>query len=117
MRGKCKTCGTNVVRGKGLRNGKTIYGHQCSTCHKKRYGIEWLRPYTRHKKDRCELCGFVAKHPAQLDVDHVDGNGLNHDSKNLQTLCANCHRLKTVECRDHCTPRVKVKAASQLKLI
>jgi 5-methylcytosine-specific restriction endonuclease McrA len=30
-----------------------------------------------------------------LDVDHIDGDRFNNDPANLQTLCANCHRLKT----------------------
>ncbi len=51
----------------------------------------------RFKKDKtsCEHCGFVALHPCQLDVDHIDGNSDNNSPDNLQVLCANCHRLKT----------------------
>lgn len=52
-------------------------------------------PYIKHKKKFCEFCGFKAIHSCQLDVDHIDGNHDNNDLKNLQTLCANCHRLKT----------------------
>lgn len=51
--------------------------------------------YQRHKGDRCAACGFEPEHPCQLDVDHVDGNRENSDPSNLQTLCANCHRLKS----------------------
>jgi 5-methylcytosine-specific restriction endonuclease McrA len=36
-----------------------------------------------------------------LDMDHIDGNRFNNDVANLQTLCANCHRLKTYLERDH----------------
>lgn len=43
------------------------------------------------KLDSCVKCGFRG-HPCQLDVDHR-----NNDPVNLQTLCANCHRLKTQE--------------------
>lgn len=46
-------------------------------------------------------CGFIPEHPVQLDVDHIDGNGRNDDPENLQTLCANCHRLKTQQENDH----------------
>ena len=53
------------------------------------------KPYTRNKKDHCEYCGFKPIWIGQLDVDHVDGNHDNNDESNLQTLCANCHRLKT----------------------
>jgi len=52
-------------------------------------------PYKKHKKDICNTCGFIPKHFSQLDVDHIDGNHLNNNIENLQTLCANCHRLKT----------------------
>lgn len=46
------------------------------------------------KKTYCERCGFRG-HPCQLDVDHIDGNHSNDTNTNYQTLCANCHRLKT----------------------
>ena len=55
-----------------------------------------LSGYRKHKKDVCESCGFRG-HSCQLDVDHIDGNHNNHDPTNLQTLCANCHRLKTYQ--------------------
>jgi hypothetical protein len=46
------------------------------------------------------MCGFIPKFMCQLDVDHIDGNRENNDVINLQTLCANCHRLKTYESKD-----------------
>lgn len=50
----------------------------------------------QHLKDtKCNSCGFVAIHPCQLDIDHIDGNHSNNNLYNLQTLCANCHRIKT----------------------
>ena len=41
------------------------------------------------------MCNFVPVNPCQLDVDHIDGDNKNNNPDNLQTLCANCHRLKT----------------------
>lgn len=58
------------------------------------------RPYVVHKKDKCDFCGFIPIHMCQLDVDHIDGNNKNNDISNLQTLCANCHRLKTYKNKD-----------------
>jgi hypothetical protein len=51
--------------------------------------------YKKHKKSRCESCSFWPQHPCQLDVDHIDGNHNNNNISNLQTLCSNCHRIKT----------------------
>ena len=80
-------CG-QPVRSKGRNpSGIRLWDRKCAVC---RWGT-----YTRYKKDYCELCGFVALHRIQLDVDHIDGNHNNNEVSNLQTLCANCHRLKT----------------------
>ena len=76
----------------------------CKSCYKK-YGKKKLghsrgkdqNPYRKFKKPICASCGFVPVHTCQLDVDHIDGNHTNNDVTNLQTLCANCHRLKTAQ--------------------
>jgi 5-methylcytosine-specific restriction endonuclease McrA len=67
------------------RSKKGVYGYRLS-----------YRPYLAHKKSVCERCGFVPEHEGQLDVDHIDGDHGNNEPANLQTLCANCHRLKTI---------------------
>jgi hypothetical protein len=52
----------------------------------------WQRAgYT--KKKSCEMCGFNAQHPHQLDVYYVDSNMNNNNTSNLKTVCANCNRL------------------------
>ena len=53
------------------------------------------RVWINYKKSICEKCGFIPEHSCQLDVDHIDGNKQNNDPSNFQTLCSNCHRLKT----------------------
>ena len=42
-----------------------------------------------HKKRKmeCEACGVMT----ECDVHHVDGNPLNNEALNLQSLCQNCH--------------------------
>lgn len=69
-------------------------------------------PYRRHRKQFCEnidgrlgyVCESVIRLDAQLEVDHVDGNPKNNNTKNLQTLCMLCHKFKTLANKDYSTP-------------
>ena len=92
-RGKCE-CG-NMQANKGKRNGKTVWDRYCVTCKRRRRAN-----LVEIKKLVCELCGFKAKHAAQMDIDHIDGDSTNNNSENLQEICANCHRLKTIQNQD-----------------
>lgn len=108
--GLCANCGEVPLKRKKQNNGQ--YGWRCKPAYlkfetkrvKKRSPSSFTRTergiygnytYRQHVKDSCEKCGFIPEHSVQLDVDHIDGNHQNHDPDNLQTLCANCHRLKT----------------------
>ena len=71
---------------------------------KKEYLLKWCRycikvesekPYLKYRKSYCEFCGFIPVNMCQLDVDHINGIHTDNNQNNLQTLCANCHRLKT----------------------
>jgi hypothetical protein len=86
--GNCTKCGVEEV---SLRsNGK----YKCK-------GYEYDKaPWRRYKLDHCERCGFIPEISAQLEVDHIDGNKENNNYSNLQTLCCNCHRLKTFRNQD-----------------
>jgi len=98
-RGICH-CGAPVrTKGRSM-GGRQTWDRVCAK-HRGKSG------YRKHKKDNCEFCGFKAIHPVQLDVDHIDGNHKNNHMSNLQTLCANCHRLKTQLSDDHTWYRYK----------
>ena len=87
-------CG-NRLSSKGRdHRGIKRYRRMCHQCRTKKYAI--------HKKNYCEVCAFIPVWLGQLDVDHIDGNNQNNDKENLQTLCANCHRLKTFNNKDFC---------------
>jgi len=83
----CANCGLVTIR-------RLNKSWRCNTG--SRESFKWKQ----HRKNKCEHCGFVPQHKSQLDVDHIDGNKKNNDPSNLQTLCANCHRLKTHLNRD-----------------
>ncbi len=71
------------------------------------------RPWVAHKKDFCEspTCQWQGVFEScQLDVDHIDGDKTNNDPSNYQTLCSNCHRLKTKEYRDWVKPSLGILA-------
>jgi 5-methylcytosine-specific restriction endonuclease McrA len=91
-------------------NGK--YHKLCSTHHKEKYGMKGGE-YKRYRKLYCEnvdgrlgyYCTASIVDPRhQLSVDHIDGDPSNNDSDNLQTLCFNCHHLKTRMFNDRETP-------------
>ena len=90
-------------RAYGYRKGTKIYWRRlCDTCNRKKKklrtgGITPLQRSGYRKKNKCELCGFKAKEPLQLDVFFVDGNKNNVNATNLKTVCANCQRLVSVK--------------------
>ncbi len=84
-RGLC-SCG-NLLANKGRdKKGNTLYRSSCQKCHAEG---------RRAKGSKCARCHFIPEDRIQLDIDHIDGNRQNNSPDNLQTLCANCHRLKT----------------------
>lgn len=91
-----------------------------------------MHPYLKYRKDYCEnkdgrlgfKCTYVAPTEEQLvesglrpdfmgwlQVDHIDGNHTNNKEENLQTLCANCHNIKTFQAGDYATPGRKTRKA------
>lgn len=92
----CKNCKINLCEYnyKDKKTGKIRYRSLCKNCNPK---FVWKQ----YKKNYCEQCGFIPEHQCQLDVDHIDGNHDNNLENNYQTLCANCHRLKTFNNKEH----------------
>jgi hypothetical protein len=99
--GDCAVCGPSV-RIKAAQKQK-LNQKQYYRCYHKylvtKTHIE--TPWKFHKKDYCETCGFEAVHECQLTIDHIDGNRYNNQISNWQTLCHNCHALKTLLNKDH----------------
>lgn len=50
------------------------------------------------KEEKCNNCGIFEwqGNPLRLDIDHIDGDSLNNHINNLQFICPNCHRQKTI---------------------
>ena len=99
----CKECGQRPCKRRPKSDAS--HGKWHAKCTKCQGELQWiiakrsmLDSYRQFKNGRntCETCGFIAQHPCQLDVDHKDGNHHNDEVANLQVLCANCHRLKTM---------------------
>ena len=68
--------------------------------------------YKKFRKDYCEnidgrlglVCTATIVEPMwQLDADHIDGDPTNNTENNIQTLCKNCHAVKTKDSKDYLT--------------
>ncbi len=95
----CSVCGDTRIKNRNKKAATPKSRWRCIVVHKRNWN-KYSYPYIIHKGTECEHCGFVPKIKSQLEVDHIDGNHNNNDPNNLQTLCANCHRLKTHTNRD-----------------
>ena len=102
VRPLCSKCKLRPSAFNYKRKGKIYYRSKCDQCIKESLGMKtgfkssWEKAGYR-KKSICEKCGFSSKHPAQMDVYHVDGNLKNCNWSNLKTICANCSRIKSME--------------------
>ena len=102
IRPLCSSCKIKPRAFNYRRKGKVYYRTKCDQCIKEDKGLNtgkkqtWEKTAYR-KKHICEKCGFKSKHPAQMDVYHVDGNLKNCEWSNLKTICANCSRIKSME--------------------
>jgi nitrate/TMAO reductase-like tetraheme cytochrome c subunit len=61
---------------------------------------------------RCTASSLVG---GQLELDHIDGAHINNVQSNVQTVCKNCHSLKSMQagdfrklCKSHTSPSVQV---------
>jgi hypothetical protein len=118
---KCRTCLEDKPKENFFYRGGGRSGVQadCKDCSRKR-----ARDYRQDQRDKvgsyklskgCECCGFKAKHPCQLDLDHIDpesktykGSHKSYDAgwswdrieqelAKCKVLCKNCHALRTYE--------------------
>lgn len=95
----------------GQHNKKTNKNKQVCNAH---------RTTKKHEVDRWKMnqgCansdghyGFpcICKHildPAQLDINHIDGNNDNRDPSNIEVLCKMCHTMVTLRNEHHLQPK------------
>ena len=94
----CQNCEENI---EGSRPNKKFCSRRCKEKNKRKK-LKKGKKNRRLKGTYCEVCGpQIAYHYCQLDLDHKDGNNKNYHPSNIQTLCANCHRLKTFISKDY----------------
>lgn len=98
--------------GRYYKDGSPKYRKTCTRCHGIKYGIKgW--DYRQYRKNYCEnidgrlgfVCTSIIIDPEwQLDTDHINGDNKSHltlGAAAMQTLCKNCHAIKTRDSKDY----------------
>lgn len=92
---------------------KNGWSTECRTCRKKQVKIIHARRviarknFIESKGNKCELCGVYNSNPSFFDIDHITPIRKTKQKReafplevenliNLQILCPNCHRCKTI---------------------
>jgi len=112
----CETKGcTNLGRNVGKNKDGSIKRANICEMH---FGIKYQRNGWQYKIYRKNYCANVDSRLGfkctttitdllpfeyQLDADHIDGNPSNNTEENIQTLCKNCHAIKTHLNKDYLT--------------
>lgn len=92
--------------------------HRKTTCENVGGNGVWVNPKTKRRNKLGKIgcvCTATITEPCQLSVDHIDGNHDNNDPENLQTLCHNCHAIKTVRSEDNLKKAKKTLVYKQAK--
>lgn len=64
----------------------------------------WIDPDTGEQRRLHEVgvtCTATITHAAMLSVDHINGENTDDSEGNHQTLCHNCHKVKSILSKDH----------------
>jgi|688.fasta_scaffold280228_3 hypothetical protein len=95
--------------------GKTLYSKD-DISKDGRIPSERLRSFMTFKniEHKCNVCGLQRwlDKPIRLDIDHIDGNCINNHINNLQYICPNCHRQKTIQLKEEIDNKQNVKISS-----
>lgn len=94
--GLCEICKFNPKTRSGKKyKGKRYFKRWCESCRPdKDRGRRKVESHRRHMQMTCQRCGFEAMVKDQIDVHHKNGNHKDNSIENLESLCANCHRLE-----------------------
>lgn len=133
----CAKChGDNTARKHGVKSAAHLtakrHGLSLTQYNCKNHPYLWYREEVPYCENRDGRLGFVCNYrPISqeilnsigfhdwnsyqfLQVDHIDGNHTHNERENLQTLCHDCHKLKTYMYGDHTTPGRKTRKISSI---
>lgn len=105
--GVCLVCQKQFIKKTWKRNPEKFCSKQCYSLYRNRdktgkflageiNGSKFYRQIAfENYKHECSVCGYK-QFIEILEVHHIDGNRKNNKVENLQILCPNCHKIKTL---------------------
>lgn len=93
----CSSCGNVKIVLSG-KSWKCIQAKRLRSGDKRRF--VYRKKLLNKRPYFCSVCGMSNDDYRFFDVDHVDSDHKNNDENNLQLLCPNCHRTKTINSWD-----------------
>lgn len=105
-----------------IHKGARCWRYACIGCNKHTNKGRFRSKFVQEKGNKCEKCFIYHENETFFDVDHIDSSlkiSKNRSAKsierdNLQVLCPNCHRIKSLE-NDEIGRKCGIKHYSQNK--
>ena len=99
----CASCGKNIPIRFSAGIWRCVIGRREQTTggSTRKKVLKYRGRFLKIRNPSCSQCNFQYSDIRFFDVNHIDGNHNNNQKNNLELLCPNCHRLRTIKLWDN----------------